>query len=161
MPDIHATAVVSPDAKLGSGVEVGPHAVIEAGTVIGEGSRIMAGAYICTRTTLGAENEVHMHAVLGHVPQDTHFEGGETFLEIGDRNVIREMATVHRGTQEGSATRIGSGARSAPFCLMPRRLLMNGASRRMNGIRMRMMDCRLTLKKRRLNLRTRSKERIS
>ncbi len=109
MADIHPTAVVSPDAKLADGVEVGPHAVVEAGAVIGEGTRVMAGAYVCTGTTLGAGNEVHMHAVLGHVPQDSHFEGGETFLEIGDRNVIREMVTVHRGTQDGSATRIGSG----------------------------------------------------
>jgi UDP-N-acetylglucosamine acyltransferase len=109
MAEIHPTAVVSPDANLADGVEVGPHAVIEAGAVIGEGTRIMAGAYVCTGTALGRDNVVHMHAVLGHVPQDTHFEGGETFLEIGDGNAIREMVTVHRGTQEGSTTRIGSG----------------------------------------------------
>jgi len=109
MAEIHPTAVVSADAKLGTGVAVGPHAVVEGGVTVGDGTRIMAGACICAGTTLGRENEVHMHAVLGHVPQDVHFEGGETFLEIGDRNVIREMVTIHRGTQEGSTTRIGSG----------------------------------------------------
>ncbi|MHC4253569.1 MAG: acyl-ACP--UDP-N-acetylglucosamine O-acyltransferase, partial [Planctomycetota bacterium] len=108
MADIHPTAVVSPEAELGAGVVIGPHAVVESGVTVGEGTRIMAGAYVCTGTTLGRENEVHMHAVLGHVPQDTHFEGGETFLETGDRNVFREMVTVHRGTQTRSTTRIGS-----------------------------------------------------
>ncbi len=109
MPSIHPTAIVSPDAELGADVHIGPHVIVEAGVTVGAGTRIMAGAYVCTGTTLGEANEVHMHAVLGHVPQDTHFEGGETFLEIGDRNVIREMTTIHRGTQDGSATRIGSG----------------------------------------------------
>jgi len=109
MVDIHPTAVVSPEAELGAGVLIGPHAVVEAGVTVGEGTRIMAGAYICTGTTLGRGNEVHMHAVLGHVPQDTHFSGGDTFLQIGDRNVFREMVTVHRGTQAGSSTRVGSG----------------------------------------------------
>jgi UDP-N-acetylglucosamine acyltransferase len=108
MAEIHPTAVVSPDADLGAGVVIGPHAVVEAGVTIGEGCRVMAGACVCTGTTLGRANVVHMHAVIGNVPQDAHFEGGETFLVIGDRNVIREMATVHRGTQEGSTTRIGS-----------------------------------------------------
>jgi len=109
MADIHPTAVVSPEAELGAGVVIGPHAVVEAGVTVGDGTRIMAGACVCTGTTLGRENEVHMHAVLGDIPQDTHFSGGETFLEIGDRNVIREMVTVHRGTEAGSATRVGSG----------------------------------------------------
>ena len=105
---IHPTAVVSPDAELGAGVEIGPHAVVEAGAKIGANCRVMAGAYICAGTTLGESNQVHMNAVLGHVPQDVHFANEESFLLVGDRNVFREMVTVHRGTQGGSETRIGS-----------------------------------------------------
>jgi UDP-N-acetylglucosamine acyltransferase len=106
LPDIHPTAVVSPEADLAPNVKVGPHAVIETGVKVGEGTVIGAGACLLRGTRLGRANEVHAYAVLGDTPQDFGFEGGETFLEIGDRNVIREFVTVHRGTKPGTTTRI-------------------------------------------------------
>jgi UDP-N-acetylglucosamine acyltransferase len=109
MPGVHPSAIVSPRADLATDVEVGPHAVIEPGVRIGGATRIGPGAVVLSGTTLGEGNAVHAYAVLGDTPQDTHFSGGETFLVIGDRNVIREFVTVHRGTEAGSTTRIGSG----------------------------------------------------
>jgi UDP-N-acetylglucosamine acyltransferase len=82
---------------------------VEAGVKIGIGTRLGAGSYICTGTTIGRENVIHMYAVIGHEPQDWHYDGAETFVEIGDRNVIREFVTIHRGSQAGTATRIGNG----------------------------------------------------
>jgi UDP-N-acetylglucosamine acyltransferase len=82
---------------------------VEAGVKIGVGTRLGAGTYICTGTTIGCENIIHMHAIIGNEPQDWHYDGAETFVEIGDRNVIREFVTIHRGSQAGTGTRIGSG----------------------------------------------------
>jgi UDP-N-acetylglucosamine acyltransferase len=107
-PRIDPRAVVSPEAKLGDDVTVGPFAVIEAGVVVGSGTRIWANAYLCTGTTLGRDNAVHMGAVLGHEPQDLAYRGAPTTLEIGDRNVFREGSQVHRGTAAGSRTVVGS-----------------------------------------------------
>ncbi len=104
---IHPTAVVSPDADLGEDVEIGPFAVLEAGVVIGARSRILAHAYVCTGTTMGEDNVVHMGAVVGNEPQDKAYAGAPTFLEIGHRNVIREGCSLHRGTAPGSKTVIG------------------------------------------------------
>jgi UDP-N-acetylglucosamine acyltransferase len=101
-------AVVSPDAALGDGVEVGPFAVIEPGVVVGAGTRILAHAYLCSGTTLGHDNVVHMGVILGHEPQDLSYRGAATRLVVGDRNVFREGCTVHRGTAAGSETRIGN-----------------------------------------------------
>lgn len=106
---IHPSAFADPDARLGDGVVVGPCAVIEADVEVGAGTRIDAFAVIKRWTTLGRDNHVHSHAVLGGEPQDLKFHGEVSRLVIGDRNSIREFATLHRGTEGGGGeTRIGS-----------------------------------------------------
>jgi UDP-N-acetylglucosamine acyltransferase len=105
---VHATAIVSPEARLGHDVSIGPYAVVEDGTVIGDGCEIRAHAVVKRHTCLGSGNRVHEGAVLGGEPQDLSFRGQETRLVIGDRNVIREGATIHRSTKEGGSTVVGS-----------------------------------------------------
>jgi UDP-N-acetylglucosamine acyltransferase len=105
---IHPTAIVSPKAELDSTVEVGPHAIIEDHVKIGEGTRIWANAYLTGCIEIGRDNEIHMGAVIGHEPQDLSFKRDcRSCLKIGDRNVIREYVTIHRGTEPDSATAIG------------------------------------------------------
>lgn len=106
-PRIDPRAIVSPEATLGYGVEVGPFAIVEAGAVIGARTRILAHAYVCGGTTMGTDNVIHMGAVIGHEPQDRAYSGAPTRLEMGDRNVIREGCQLHRGTAPGTATVIG------------------------------------------------------
>ncbi len=105
---IHPTAVVDPGARLGAGILIGPHAVIEANTDIGEGCEIRAHAVVKRFTRIGRENVVHEGAVLGGEPQDLAFKGAASELVIGDRNKIREGVTIHRGTEPGSTTVVGS-----------------------------------------------------
>jgi len=59
-------------------------------------------------TTIGQNNYVAQGAVLGGDPQDAKYQGEETYLEVGDNNVIREYVTLHRATGEGNTTRIGN-----------------------------------------------------
>jgi UDP-N-acetylglucosamine acyltransferase len=106
---IHPTAIVSGEAAVDSSVEIGPYVVIEGPVRIGAGTRVMAHAVIRGSTTLGARNVVHPGVVLGGEPQDLAFLGAESFLTIGDDNVFREHAQVHRGTVPDSATVIGDG----------------------------------------------------
>lgn len=103
----HPTAIVSPKARIDTSVEIGPFVIIEDDVEIGGGSKIYARAYIASGTRIGSGTEVHMGAVLGHLPQDTAFEGKKSFLKIGKKNIIREYATVHRGTKPLSSTEIG------------------------------------------------------
>jgi UDP-N-acetylglucosamine acyltransferase len=105
---VHPSAIVSPQARLGRDVVIGPLAVVEEQVSIGDGCEIRAHAVIKRYTTLGAHNRVHEHAVLGGEPQDVAFREQETALVIGDRNVIREGVTIHRSTRPGGATRVGS-----------------------------------------------------
>ncbi len=106
--NVHPTAVVSPDARLAAGVEVGPYAVVESDTTVGEGTEIRAHAVVKRHTRLGAHNVVHEGAILGGEPQDVGFEDAATSLVIGDANRIREGVTIHRAAKPDEATRVGS-----------------------------------------------------
>jgi len=106
---IDPRAAIDPAAELDEGVTVGPFAVIDAGVRIGAGTRIASHAVIRGDTTIGRDNQIFQFASVGEAPQDMKYAGEATRLEIGDRNVIRECATVHRGTvQDQGVTRIGS-----------------------------------------------------
>lgn len=106
---IHPTAVIGTKASLGQNVGVGPYAVIEDEVQIGDECEIGAHAVIKRFTRLGARNRVFEHAVLGGEPQDVKFKGEESYLNIGDNNLIREFCTLHRANGNGEATHIGSG----------------------------------------------------
>ncbi len=106
--EIHPTAVVHPRASLGRGVRVGPYAVIEEEALVGDECEIGAHAVIKRFTTLGRRNRVCEHATLGGEPQDLKFRGERSALVLGDDNLIREYATLHRADGEGAQTRVGS-----------------------------------------------------
>jgi UDP-N-acetylglucosamine acyltransferase len=105
---IHPTAIVHPDARVGEGTTIGPYATIGAQVSIGRDCRIGASAVIDGWTEIGDANEIFPMASVGLIPQDLKFGGEKTRLIIGNRNVIREFATIHRGTAGGGGlTRIG------------------------------------------------------
>jgi len=85
-----------------------PTAIIEDNVEIGPDCEIAAYAVIKRFTRLGARNRIYEHAVVGGEPQDVKFKGEQSFLEIGDDNIIREFCTLHRASSEGETTRIGS-----------------------------------------------------
>jgi UDP-N-acetylglucosamine acyltransferase len=105
---IHPTALVDPKAELDDGVEVGPFAVIEANVKIGRNCKIGPHAHIAQGARLSSEVKVHTGAVLATIPQDLKFEMEETTLEVGERTVIREYATLNRGTHDRWKTSVGS-----------------------------------------------------
>jgi UDP-N-acetylglucosamine acyltransferase len=106
--EIHPTAVVSLRADLASDVRVGAYAVVEEDVRVGAGCEIGAHAVVKRFTTMGERNRVYEHATVGGEPQDVKFKGEPSRLSIGDDNLIREYATLHRASGEGEATRVGS-----------------------------------------------------
>lgn len=109
MSHIHPTAIIDPSARIGDGVSIGAYSVIGSDVVIGDECWIGPHVVINGPTTIGRENRIFQFASVGEVPQDLKFAGEDTRLEIGDRNTIREFATLNRGTGVGgSVTRIGN-----------------------------------------------------
>ncbi|HQV33106.1 MAG TPA: acyl-ACP--UDP-N-acetylglucosamine O-acyltransferase [Calditrichia bacterium] len=107
MTKIHPTALVDPHAELGTGVEVGPFAVIESDVQIGDNCEIHSHVKVSSGTRLGEGVIAHQGAVLGSAPQDLKYKDEKTYLEIGDKTVVREYATINRGTDYNWKTEIG------------------------------------------------------
>jgi UDP-N-acetylglucosamine acyltransferase len=105
---IHPTAIVHPQAKLDSSVQVGPYSIIDEGVEIGAGCVVGPHVYITGVTTIGAHNRFHAACVIGDAPQDLKYDGAPTGLRIGEHNVFREHVTVHRSTRVGEFTTIRS-----------------------------------------------------
>jgi len=107
---IHPTAIVDSGAQIGADVEIGPYCVIGAGVAIGDRCRIQAHAVLEGSVNMGPGNFVGYGAIIGAAPQDLTFDSKtQSSVEIGEGNTIREYCTIHRGTAEGSATKIGDG----------------------------------------------------
>ena len=105
---IHPSALIDDLAGIAEGVSVGPFCVIGPDVEIGAGTVIGPHVVIRGPTRIGQENRIFQFASIGEDPQDKKYQGEITRLEIGDRNVIREYSTVHRGTiQDKSVTRLG------------------------------------------------------
>jgi UDP-N-acetylglucosamine acyltransferase len=105
--DVHATAVVDRSARLARGVEIGAFAVVGADVVVGEGTTLLPYAVVLAGTALGRENVIHGFAVVGGAPQLKQKDRDRgSRLILGDRNVVREHVTIHRGSDAG-VTRIG------------------------------------------------------
>ena len=101
-------AAIDPSARLASDVSVGPFSVIGPGVEVGAGTWIGPHVVINGPTRIGRDNRIFQFASIGEIPQDKKFHGEDTRLEIGDRNTIREYATINRGTlQGGGVTRVG------------------------------------------------------
>jgi UDP-N-acetylglucosamine acyltransferase len=130
---IHPTAILSPEVKLGRNVQIGPYCVLEGAITLGDNCVLRPGSYLYGPLTMGRDNIVHSGAVLGGEPQHLRYKGEPTSLEIGDGNVFREHATIHRGTTHAMKTVIGNqnffmaGAHVAHDCVIGNRcLLTNG-----------------------------------
>jgi UDP-N-acetylglucosamine acyltransferase len=105
---IHPTAIIEPGAELGRSVSVGAYAYLGPNVRVGDGCRIHHHAIVDGFTTMGEGCEVYPQAAIGLPPQDLKYQGERTTLEIGKRNIFREMVTVHPGTGNGGGvTRIG------------------------------------------------------
>ncbi|NNJ90301.1 MAG: acyl-ACP--UDP-N-acetylglucosamine O-acyltransferase [Gammaproteobacteria bacterium] len=106
---IHPSAIIDDSAEIADDVSIGPFSVIGPDVSIGRGTSIASHVVIKQSTRVGEDNKILQFSSIGEDPQDKKYAGEESFLEIGDRNVIREYVTLNRGTsQDAVTTRIGS-----------------------------------------------------
>ena len=114
---IHPTAIVDKNAQLGEGVDIGPYAFVGGNVKLGAGTVVRQGAIVDGHTTIGEKCQIFPYACVGMKTQDLKYkEGSVSYVEIGDRTVIREFATVHLGTADGEKTIIGSDCLFMAYC---------------------------------------------
>ena len=122
---IHPTALVNPDAQIGADVEIGPFSIVGSQATIGEKTIVQSHVVIEGEVVIGNGNFIGHGAIIGVPPQDVSFSPErKTKVEIGNDNIIREYCTIHRGSADGSATKIGdknflmAGAHVGHNCLI-------------------------------------------
>ena len=106
--EIDSRAIVHKNAEIGKNVKIGPFSIIENNVIIRDNTQIGANVYIASGTRIGKKCEIYHNAVLGTIPQDLKFSGEETTLEIGDGTIIREFASLNRGTKHSGKTIVGN-----------------------------------------------------
>jgi UDP-N-acetylglucosamine acyltransferase len=99
---IHDTAVVHPTAEVANDVAIGPYSIIGEHVKIGEGTQISSHVVIDKWTHIGKGCQIYPYASLGAAPQHLRYNGEETYVIVGDHNIIREYVTIHRGTPFGN-----------------------------------------------------------
>jgi len=122
---VHPTAIVDSNAKVGANVEIGAFSIIGPQVTIGEQTIVQSHVVIEGDVAIGRRNFIGHGAIIGVPPQDVSFSTDRrTKVEIGNDNVIREYCTIHRGSPDGSATKIGhknflmAGAHVGHNCLI-------------------------------------------
>lgn len=105
---IHTSSIIDPKALIESGVEIGPYCIVKNNVKIGKGTKLISHAVIEEGTEIGKNCTIYPFTSIGFPPQDMKYKGEDTKLIIGDNNVIREYATLHRASVGGSGvTQIG------------------------------------------------------
>src|SRR5437762_8753980 len=105
---VHPTAIVDGRAQIGAGVEIGPFSIIGSQATIGEKTIVQSHVVIEGEVVIGSGNFIGHGVIIGAPPQDISFSPErKTRVEIGNDNIIREYCTIHRGSPEGSTTKIG------------------------------------------------------
>lgn len=107
---------VSPKAKIGKNVKIGPFVTIADDVEIGDGTTIMSNAVILDGARIGKDCLICTGAVISNIPQDLKFKGEKTTAVIGDRTTIREYVTVNRGTASKNTTIIGDDCLIMAYC---------------------------------------------
>ena len=105
---IHPTAIVDSGAEIDETVEVGPYAIIRDSVSIGANCVVGPHVTIDPYVEIAPGCQIFQYASVGAVPQAVKFKGEKTYLKIGRNTIIREFATLNRGTEfGGGVTEVG------------------------------------------------------
>lgn len=131
MTNVHPTAIVEKEARLGREVTIGPYCVVGPNVELGDQVALVSHVVVAGRTKIGAGTRIYPFASIGHPPQDLKYKGEPSELVIGANNVIREHVTMNPGTEGGGMiTRVGDnclfmvGAHVAHDCIIGDNVIM-------------------------------------
>lgn len=119
MSNIHPTAIVSNKAKIGSNIKIGPYALVEVDVEIGNDCEIGPHAVIYDGARVGNRVKIKQGASVSNVPQDLKFANEKSLFIIGDDTVVREFATLHRGTKETGVSSVGKNCLLMAYSHVP------------------------------------------
>ena len=110
MSEISPLAFIHPDAKIGENVTINAFAFIDRNVVIGDGCHISPHVSILSGARIGKNNRFYDGCIVSASPQDFRWKGDDSFVVIGDNNVIREHVIINRSIHKDGVTRIGNNS---------------------------------------------------
>lgn len=114
---IHPTAIIDPKAEIDADVRIGPYSVINDNVSVGSGTVIGPHVIVDRYVSIGPDCQIFQYASVGTPPQAVKFKGEKTFVKIGRGTVVREFATINRGTAFGTGiTEIGEENLLMAYC---------------------------------------------
>jgi UDP-N-acetylglucosamine acyltransferase len=119
MEQIHPTALVSDKAKIGKQITIGPYAVIEDDVKIGEDCEIGPHSILYNGARVGNRVRIYQSVSVANIPQDLKYAGEPSLFIIGDNTVVREFATLHRGTVETGKSQVGKNCLLMTYSHIP------------------------------------------
>ncbi len=99
--EIHKTAIIDPNAVIDEDVSIGPFCIVGEGVKLKKGARLMSNVIIEGNTEIGEGCQIYPFASIGLPPQDVKYKGEKTGVRIGNNNIIREYASIHRASVGG------------------------------------------------------------
>lgn len=114
--NIHPTAIVEPEAKLGNNITIEPFAVVKSNVLLGDNVVIKSHAYIDGNTTIGEGTVVYPGACIGTKTQNLKYRGETTFVEIGKNCEIREYVTINSSSGENTKVKVGDNCFIMAYC---------------------------------------------
>ncbi|MEO1783644.1 acyl-ACP--UDP-N-acetylglucosamine O-acyltransferase [Thermodesulfobium sp. 4217-1] len=110
MIKVHSTAIVSPKANIGDEVEIGPFCIVEDDVTVGSSARLANNVLLKNGTRVGNNCLISTGSCLGQDPQDFHYKGEKSFVNIANNVTIREYVVIHKATGEGEETYVGENS---------------------------------------------------
>lgn len=104
---ISPLASVSKKAQIGKNVTIEAFATVYDDVIIGDNTHIHPNAIIYPDTTIGNNCQIFPGALVGIVSQDLKYKGEKAKTVIGNNTIIREYATIHKGTADRMLTSVG------------------------------------------------------
>lgn len=102
---------ISDKAVVGNNFTVGSFTVIEEDVIIGDNVEVGNNVYIAHGARIADGVKIHSSAQISIAPHDLGYKGEKTTCEIGEGTIVKELATLCRGTtgKNGSleTTKIG------------------------------------------------------
>tara|TARA_Y100000996_G_scaffold189342_1_gene147984 strand:+ start:742 stop:1515 length:774 start_codon:yes stop_codon:yes gene_type:complete len=95
---------INEKAIIGKSVKIEPFSFIDENVIIGDDCWVGNNVTIYSGARIGNNVKIFPGAVISAVPQDMKFDGEDTLVEIGDNTIIRECATINRGTIDTNKT---------------------------------------------------------
>lgn len=114
--EIHPTAIVSDKAKIGNNVKIGANSIIKDDVEIGDNVEIRNGVIISDGSRIASGCKFYSYSIISTEPQDLKYADEPTLTHIGRDTVVREFATINRGTAETGKTTVGSNCLIMTYC---------------------------------------------